>query len=77
VRVHLEDGDVGRRVDADESGFEALVVREADLDRARARDHVVVRDDVAGLVDHEADPRAFACWVCGNGDPKNGSTEAC
>ena len=30
------------------------MVREADLDGSRARDHVVVRDDVAGLVDDEA-----------------------
>ncbi len=31
-----------------------VLVREADLDLVGALDHVVVRDDVAGLVDHEA-----------------------
>ena len=31
-----------------------VAVREADLDRLRALDDVVVRDDVAGLVDDEA-----------------------
>src|SRR5207249_7462684 len=34
--------------------LEALVVRKADLDRARAVNDVVVRDDVTGLVDDEA-----------------------
>src|SRR5207247_556229 len=52
--VHLEHGDVGRRIDSDHLRLEALVVREADLDNARSLDDVVVRDDVAGLVDDEA-----------------------
>ena len=34
--------------------FERVVVREADLDRGRALDDVVVRDDVPFLVEHEA-----------------------
>ena len=54
VRVDLQHRDIGGRVDADDPRPLALVVREADVDRARALDHVVVRDDVAGLVDHEA-----------------------
>ena len=54
VRVDLQHSDVGGRVGADELRLHALVVREAHVDRARALDDVVVRDDVAGLVDHEA-----------------------
>ena len=54
MRVDLEHRHVRARVGADDPGPHALVVREADPDRARAGDHVVVGDDVAGLVDHEA-----------------------
>ena len=56
VRVDLQHSDVGGRVDADDLRLLALVVREAHVDRLRALDDVVVRDDVAGLVDHEARP---------------------
>ena len=35
-------------------GAQGVLIGEADLDLVRALDHVVVRDDVAGLVDHEA-----------------------
>ena len=53
-RLHAEDGDVGRGIAADERRPQRVLVREADLDVVGALDHVVVRDDVAGLVDHEA-----------------------
>ena len=52
--LHLEHGDVGGGIAADDRRRQPLVVREADLDAARALDDVVVRDDVAGLVDDEA-----------------------
>src|SRR5439155_9861115 len=52
--LHLQDGDIGRRVDADDLRLQALVVREADLDLPRALDNVVVGDDVTGFVNHEA-----------------------
>ena len=42
------------RVAADERRPQRVLVREADLDVVGPLDHVVVRDDVAGLVDHEA-----------------------
>ena len=38
----------------DDLGRERVLVREADLDLLGPFDHVVVRDDVAGLVDDEA-----------------------
>ena len=52
--VDLQQGDVGGRIAADERRLERVVVREAHLDRGRAVDDVVVRDDVPLLVDHEA-----------------------
>ena len=52
--MHLQHRDVGRGVGADDARLHVVAVREADLHRLRAFDHVVVRDDVAGLVDHEA-----------------------
>ena len=52
--AHPQHGEVGRRVGADDPRLHALVVREADQDRLGAGDHVVVRDDVAGLVHDEA-----------------------
>ena len=54
LRLHLQDGDIGGRIAADDLRSEALVVRKAHLDALRALNDVVVRDDVAGLVDHEA-----------------------
>jgi hypothetical protein len=54
IGVDLQEGDVRRPVGAYDLGLHALLVREADLDVARAGDDVVVRDDVAGLVDHES-----------------------
>ena len=63
----FEHGDVGRGVGAEDRGLHPIVVREADLDLARARDDVVVRDDVARLVDHEAG--ALRWPSCG---PKSG-----
>ena len=54
ARVDPEDGEVRRRIGADELGLDRVAVREADADRVGAFDDVVVRDDVAGLVDDEA-----------------------
>ena len=54
ARLDAEDGEVGRGIAADELRRQRVLVREADLDRVGALDHVVVRDDVAGLVDDEA-----------------------
>src|SRR4029078_3758939 len=54
VNVDLEHGYVVRRIGPDDSSLHALVVREADADRPRALDDVVVRDDVSRLVDHGA-----------------------
>ena len=54
ARVDAEHGDVGGGVAADERGPHRVAVREADLDLVGTLDHVVVRDDVAGLVDDEA-----------------------
>ena len=55
-RVHLQHGEIRGRVHADDVGPDGLVVGEADVDDVRPLDDVVVRDDVAGLVDHEARP---------------------
>ena len=53
-RVHAEDGEIGGRVGADDLGLHRVAVGEAHRDDVRALDDVVVRDDVAGLVDDEA-----------------------
>jgi len=54
VRADLEDREVGGRVASDDPRGDAIVAREIDLDLLRVFDHVVVRDDVAVLVDDEA-----------------------
>src|SRR5205823_5411925 len=54
AHLDLEHGEIGGGVRADHPGLDALVVREADLDLPGALDDVVVRDDVARLVDDEA-----------------------
>ena len=54
TRLDPEDGDVGGGICADDLRLQRVLIREADLDLVGALDHVVVRDDVAGLVDHEA-----------------------
>ena len=65
TRVHLENGKVCRRVGADHSRLHVVAVRKADLDRPRARDDVVVGDDVAGLVHYE--PGAESLLLLGPG----------
>ena len=65
-RLHLQHGDVGRRVGADDPRTPALVVGEAHVDGAGAFDHVVVRDDVAGLVDHEAGAEGLLALALGD-----------
>ena len=65
TRVHLENGKVCRRVGADDSRLHVVAVRKADLDRPRARDDVVVGDDVAGLVHYE--PGAESLLLLGPG----------
>ena len=54
VRVDLEHGEVGRAVLADDRRRAAGPGRERDLHLLRALDHVEVRDDVTGAVEHEA-----------------------
>ena len=56
LRVDLEDGDVRGGIAPDHLGVHAVLAGEVHLDLARAFDHVVVRDDVAGVVDDEARP---------------------
>ena len=58
LHAHLQDGDIGRRIAPDNARRKLLVVREAHVNLLRALDDVVVRDDVAGLVDDEAGSRA-------------------
>ena len=53
-QVDLEQGEIGGGVGADEGRLDGLTVREADLDRLGAVDHVEVGHDVTVLVDHEA-----------------------
>src|SRR5439155_1137519 len=50
----LLHGEIRRRIAADDSRLQAVTAREVDLDLLGALDDVVVRDDVAGLVDDEA-----------------------
>ena len=54
VRVDLQHRRVGGRVLADDGRVDLVLAGERDLNLLRALDHVVVRDDVPGLVDHEA-----------------------
>ena len=55
ARVDLEDGEVGRRVLADQLGLDRVaLLAEADGVAVRVLDDMVVGDDVAGRVDHEA-----------------------
>ena len=53
-KVDVQERDVGGRIDAHEGRLHVLSIREPDLDLLGALDDVVVRDDVAVLVDHEA-----------------------
>jgi hypothetical protein len=53
-RLDTHDGDVARRVRADDGGGVRASAGEADADRARAGYDVVVRDDVALRIDDEA-----------------------
>ena len=52
--LDAEDCEVGGRVGPDHFGLHRVAVREAHGDPARVADDVVVRDDVAGLVDDES-----------------------
>jgi hypothetical protein len=61
LHSHLEHRDVGGGIASDDGCGEALVVREAHLDALGALDDVIVRDDVAGLVDDEAGAERFLC----------------
>ena len=67
--LDAEDGEVGRRIGADDLGLDGVAVREADGDLVRTLDDVVVRDDVAGLVDDEAGAERRVL-------PANGSTDS-
>ena len=65
-RVDLDHREVGAAVAADEGGLRGLAVLELHRDGGGAVDDVVVRDDVALAVEHEAGPSAFAdCDCCG------------
>ena len=72
VDVDLQHGDIGRGIGSHDSSFHALVVREADADGARALDDVVVRDDVAGLVDHEARAERLLALALRDGKAEEG-----
>ena len=61
ARLDAEHREIGRRVGADELGLDRVAVREAHRDLVRALDDVVVRDDVAGLVDDEARAESRDC----------------
>src|SRR5690606_12430809 len=54
LRLHLEQGDVGFRVTSDERRGQRRLVMEADEDLVGVLDDMVVGDDVAVRVDHEA-----------------------
>ena len=54
TRPDLKDGEIVDGIEADDARGQALVAREAHLDMADALDDAEGRDDVAGLVDHEA-----------------------
>ena len=62
--VDLDDGDVGGGIRADELCVVCRAVREFDRDRACAGDDMVVRDDVASAVDHEAGAESLALLAC-------------
>src|SRR3954453_3228246 len=61
-RVDLDDGDVGRRVGADDLRARGLAVGEGDGDRGRAVDDVLVGGDLAARVDHKPEPSACDSW---------------
>jgi hypothetical protein len=63
VAGDLQERDVGRRVGADDGRLQPVVLREVDEDLVRALDHVVVGDDVAFLVDHEAGAERLAALL--------------
>ena len=65
MRIDLEDRHVRGRVLADDGGGDLVLTGEGDLHLLRALDHVVVGDDVTGLVDHEARPERLARLRCG------------
>ena len=60
-RIDLQDGEIRRRVGADDTRGEGLAVPEPDGDRAAAFDDVSVRDDVAVRVVDEARALALSC----------------
>src|SRR5581483_2438051 len=51
---HPDDGEIRGRIGPDDVCLVLRPVREPDADRVRARDDVVVRDDVAAVVVDEA-----------------------
>ncbi len=59
--VDLQHRQVRGRIRADDRRPDRVLVREADLDARGALDDVIVRDDVAVLVDHEARPERLLC----------------
>ena len=59
ARIDLNEGDVVARVGADVFRFVMRLVAKNDLDRLRAMDHVVVRQDVPVGIDDESRARAF------------------
>ena len=53
-RLDLNDGEIVRRVRADDGRFVLLAIVHGDFDLARLGDHVVVGQDVALFIDHES-----------------------
>jgi hypothetical protein len=74
--LDLEHRHVGRLVHADDPGLHALAIREADADLAAVRvdvlDDVVVRHDVARLVQHEAGAEPLAALLLGEAEAEEG-----
>ena len=54
VRVDLQHREIGRAILADHRRRQLVLAGEGHLNLLRSLDHVEVRDDVAGAVEHEA-----------------------
>ena len=68
VHVHLEECEIGRRVGADDPRPHAVPVGEAHLDLLGSLNHVEVRDDPPGRVDHEARPERLLALLLGEAE---------
>jgi hypothetical protein len=60
AEIDLDQCNVGGGIGPEDSALLFALVGEAELDRLRVADHVLVRDDVALIVEHEAGARGVA-----------------